>query len=62
MYVVPHNPEPLSVYAPPVEGEGFEQEVVPEETRRSEGYGGYSLYIENARLRQSFRLIGKASS
>ncbi len=60
--VHPHNPEPLGVYASPVDGEGFEQEVVPEETRRSEGYGGYSLYIESAQLRRSFRLIGKASS
>jgi len=38
--VQPHKPEPLSIYASAIDGECFEQELAPEETRCSEEYDG----------------------
>lgn len=52
-----HNPEPISVYALPIDKERLEKEIVPEETRTNEKYGGYSLAIESAKLGKHFRLI-----
>ena len=52
-----HNPKPISVYAKSTQIERLEREIIPEETRTSEKYGGYSLGIKCTKLKKHFRLI-----
>jgi hypothetical protein len=50
-------PEPVLVYADPLDRDVIERILVPETTRKAHKYGGFSLSIPTADLNQRFRLV-----
>lgn len=53
-------PEPIGVYAQPLDRDAIERLLVPETVRQTPKYGGFSLSISTADLNRRFRLIGRA--
>jgi hypothetical protein len=51
------NPEPIGVYAMPEDEKGFEERVIPAIDRGDSKYGGYSLFIDVARLNRDFEYL-----
>jgi hypothetical protein len=51
------DPEPIGVYADPLERSRVEAELVPETDRQAEDYAGFSLSIKTAELNQIFCLV-----
>jgi len=51
------DPEPIGVYADPLERSRIEAELVPEADRRAEAYAGFSLSIKTADLNKLFCLV-----
>jgi hypothetical protein len=49
------NPEPIGVYATPINYEEMEQRIISEEDRDSEDYCGYSLFINTKSLNDHFK-------
>lgn len=52
-----HDPEPVGVYATPLDKKRLEQQLVPELDRLSGSYRGYSLFFKVAQLNRDFRLV-----
>jgi hypothetical protein len=53
-------PEPIQVYASPLEADVIERLLVPEADRRSATYNGFILSISTADLNKLFRLVQTA--
>ena len=53
------DPEPIAVYARPLEYESWESKFVPLAVRESAKYDGYSLSVKTSELSKSFRLFQK---
>lgn len=51
------HPEPIGVYAQPVEYLRLENELVPAAERSAPKYGGFSLSISVAQLNRDFHLV-----
>lgn len=51
------GPEPISVYAVPVEYDEIEARMVPEEERRSRKYGGFYLSLRTMELHEAFERV-----
>lgn len=51
------DPEPVLVYATPLDEQGVAQLLIPEDDRNSTRYGGYSLGIDVALLNREFQQI-----
>ena len=49
------DPEPIGIYAVPVEEKLLEQQLVPEADRMSSNYAGYSISLTVAQLNEDFR-------
>lgn len=54
--VMPFDPEPIGVYAAPLDA-ALEKEIVPEAERTGPKYGGFSLFVKTDRLNREFRQI-----
>jgi hypothetical protein len=55
-------PEPVSVYADPLDRTVIERLLVPESIRNAHKYGGFSLSVPTADLNRRFRLISIGSN
>jgi hypothetical protein len=55
--VLDGDPEPVMVYAIPVDEKAIAELLIPEDDRNSSKYGGYNLRIEVAKLNKEFELI-----
>lgn len=55
--VYANDPEPIGVYAVPLEEKLFEERLIPEPDRLSSKYGGYSLFINVSQLNREFALV-----
>ena len=53
------NPEPLGVYALPIDYQQLEMRMVPDEERTDKKYGGFHLFISTADLNNKFRLAAE---
>lgn len=51
------GPEPIGVYAEPLDKDSVESALVPEAERKAEDYAGFSLWISTAELNKLFRLV-----
>jgi hypothetical protein len=51
------DPEPVLVYATPLDEKAVAELLIPEDDRNSTKYGGYSLGVEVAKLNKEFKLI-----
>jgi hypothetical protein len=51
------DPEPIGVYADPLEKSRIEAVLIPEAERNSSTYGGFSLFISTSELNRLFRLV-----
>lgn len=51
-----HDPEPVGVYATPLDDGALERQLVPEIDRSSRKYGGFSLFVDTEVLNRHFRL------
>jgi hypothetical protein len=51
------DPEPIGVYAEPVERRGFEERVVEEADRRNPKYDGISVFLAVADIDRHFRRV-----
>lgn len=51
------DPQPISVYADPLDGGELERRLVSEDERGSKKYGGFSLCIGVGELNKDFRLV-----
>lgn len=51
------DPEPIGVYAVPLDKARVEAELIPEAERNADKYGGFSLSISTGELNKLFRLV-----
>jgi hypothetical protein len=56
------DPEPIAVYAHPLEMSLVEVALVPESDRRAERYAGYSLSIRTVELNKLFNLVSDSGN
>jgi hypothetical protein len=54
--VLPFDPEPVGVYADPLDS-SLEKQIVPEEERTAPKYGGFSLFVKTDQLNKDFRQV-----
>ena len=52
------DPEPIGVYASPLDKRRLEERLVPESERSSPKYGGFNLFIPVGQLNKDFKRVG----
>lgn len=62
IHTAPDDPEPIGVYALPLNYQSMEKRIVPDKERTNPNYVGFYFYIDTISLNRNFTLIQSGSS